>query len=284
MNEFPVLKFDVEKCIIQHIAALFAKHDVEITSKDVPIRDYVFNILDQFCTVVYYPLRNEGNNGFHIKDMPFANGTTQDFVFINTSQTIEKQVFTAAHELGHIWEIDDYVLEEMNLQEPGDVREKIINRFAATLLMPNELFIKVLVKEVKKVRNKEGEISAVDLIKLIVLLMNHFLVPKKAVVLRLVELGFVDENEATFLIEDSSVEELIQKYIQDLGFYNLRFRTDKKWIEGLSGLLDAAETSGAVSQKKIDCLRKKFDLGENVQLTAELRDILSLNTFERTDT
>lgn len=284
MNEFPVLNFDVENCIIQHIAALFAKHDVEIASKDVPMRDDVFDILDQFCKVVYYPLHNEGNNGFHIKDMPFANGTTQDFVFINTSQTIEKQVFTAAHELGHIWEIDDYVLKEINLQEISDIREKIINRFAATLLMPDRLFKKILIKEIEKVRNNEGEITSIDLIKLIVSLMNYFLVPKKAVVLRLVELDFVNEEGAKFLIEDERVEALIQKYIQDLGYCNLRLRTEKKWIEGLSDLLDVAETSGAIPQKKIDYLRKKFDFGEKVQLTSELTDILSLNTFERSDT
>ena len=31
------------------------------------IRDDVFGILEKYCTVLYYPMPNERNRGFHIK-------------------------------------------------------------------------------------------------------------------------------------------------------------------------------------------------------------------------
>lgn len=40
-----------EKCIIKNTA----------------IRDSIFDILENECTVIYYPLENEKNRGFHIK-------------------------------------------------------------------------------------------------------------------------------------------------------------------------------------------------------------------------
>lgn len=102
--------------------------------------------------------------------------------------------------------------------------------------------------------------------------------------MRLVELGYIGEDGASFLINDKLVDELIQQYILELGFHNLKLRNEKKWIEGLSALLDIAETGMLLPQNKIDHLRKKFDLGEPIQLTAELTDTLSLNNLERHDT
>ena len=35
--------------------------------KNVAIRDNIFGILEDNCTVIYYPLRKRENRGFHIK-------------------------------------------------------------------------------------------------------------------------------------------------------------------------------------------------------------------------
>ena len=284
MTEFPVLPFGIEDCITRRTTALFSELKIDDVNFDVRIRDNIFDVLDRFCVVLYYPLSNDENNGFHIKDMPFANGSKKDFVFINTAQTIEKQVFTAAHELGHIWKIDDYVLEETGFEEIEMVREKIINRFAAALLMPSGSFRSIFIKEFNKLSDCEGKISIIDLIKLIVLMMNYFFAPKKAVILRLAELDFINEDEAIFLIENSSVEELIHKFILELGFHNLELRTGKKWIEGLACLLDVADSQMVFPQRKIDYLRNKFNLGKQIEFPAEFTDTLSLNSFERYDT
>ena len=101
------------------------------------VRSDIFEILDNICVVLRYPLDNdEEANGIHVER--WIKGE-KDFVFINTSNSIEKQIYTAAHELGHVWKIDEKVLAEVD--ETVD-SEAIINRFAAELLMPSEIFKK----------------------------------------------------------------------------------------------------------------------------------------------
>lgn len=67
----------------------------------------------------------EDANGLHVQRV--VNGEEKHFVFINTNSTLEKQVYTAAHELGHVWEIDKKVLAEMVEKSDCD-SEKIINQ------------------------------------------------------------------------------------------------------------------------------------------------------------
>ena len=64
-----------------------------------PVKEGVFNILEEKCTVIYYPFPEENNRGFHLKKV--VENELKDFVYINTGKTIEQQVFTAAHEMGH---------------------------------------------------------------------------------------------------------------------------------------------------------------------------------------
>lgn len=82
-----------------------------INEKNIPteylVRDSIFNILEKYCTVLYYPLENEENDGCHVERL--VNNKVESFVFINTNKAVEKQVFTAAHELGHILKLDDYL-------------------------------------------------------------------------------------------------------------------------------------------------------------------------------
>ena len=114
---------------------------------NVIIRGDVLQVLNRYCTVIYYPLDGERNNGFHISDIPDIKGKKQHFVFINTAQSIEKQVFTAAHELCHVWNIEKRVIEKLgididklNNQGFNSMEERIANRFAAELLMPEAEF------------------------------------------------------------------------------------------------------------------------------------------------
>ena len=61
-------------------------------------------------------------------------------MYINTARTVAEQVFAAAHELGHVWGVAAQVWEQAG--EQGEVEskneERIINRFAAELLMPTK--------------------------------------------------------------------------------------------------------------------------------------------------
>lgn len=110
------------------------------------LREDIFNILDHYCTVVYFPLPDdEENDGFHVT-MPVdykLSEESEHFVFLNTSKTIEKQIFVAAHELGHIWVSEDLIwtdtLERILPKNPENL-DIIMNRFAAELLMPSKHF------------------------------------------------------------------------------------------------------------------------------------------------
>lgn len=105
------------------------------------IKDEIFNILGKLCIVLRYPLDDdEDANGLHVKR--HINGEIRHFVFINTNSTLEKQIYTAAHELGHIWDIDKKVIAETG--ECDYDSETIINRFAAELLMPERHFVKLV--------------------------------------------------------------------------------------------------------------------------------------------
>lgn len=71
------------------------------------LRDGIFALLEQYCTVLYYPQKEEANDGCHVKRL--VNNEIVNFVFINTHKSIEKQFFTATHELGHILELPEYL-------------------------------------------------------------------------------------------------------------------------------------------------------------------------------
>ena len=248
---------------------------IKATFPNALLRNDVLNLLDIYCTVIYFPLPNERNNGFHITGIVDKNGEEKHFVYINTHQTIEKQVFTAAHELGHVWKVDEYVASKCNnLQE--DMSEDIINRFAAELLMPREQFISAFESEYQKIGASEGGVSLSQAMQMILALMLLFFVPHKAVVYRLYELGKITERAFKVLIgEDAISEEAINKYLEHLlretKQDSFLIPTNRKWIDGLSELLATAEEKHSVSKEKINNLRSLFDLPceENVDETFE---------------
>lgn len=52
-------------------------------------------------------LIKQRHDGCHVKCL--VNNEIVNFVFINTHKSIEKQVFTATHELGHILDLSEYL-------------------------------------------------------------------------------------------------------------------------------------------------------------------------------
>ena len=285
MGEIVILPLEIEKTIINFIKTKFQQDNLSVLFQNPLLREEVLDLLDRYCTVVYYPVDDTGNNGFRLKRMPFADGTRQDFVFINTAQTLEKQVFTAAHELGHIWNVDEVVIKEHNLEDTTDMREHIINRFAAILLMPDDKFV-ISVRAGLKEYGEQGKktITYVNLLRMIVGLMNHFFAPMKAVVLRLVELKFFREDVAKVLLgyDDITAEafaERIHELCVECGYTNLLNPSRKKYIEGLAQKLDIAERNNLVSPNKIRVMREKFGLPASSGELG-LDDIISLDTQE----
>lgn len=283
MSKVSVLPMDYEISIKKCIDQQFSEHKVRDSFPNPLLREDVLELLDRFCTVVYFPLdRDEENNGFHITDIPFADGSMHNFVFINTAQTMEKQVFTAAHELGHIWNVDKFVIEDLQLTETGtsdDLNERIINRFAAILLMPEENFKTSVEAGLREYRNADGRITILNLLKVIVNLMNQFFVPMRSVILRLVELNLFSPKVADELLGDSriskeAIEQLVQALISEFGYIKFQTPSMKKWIEGLAENLDKAEKNHLLPQEKINHIRERFELKPSSAVMAELENTL----------
>lgn len=256
-----------EENIKNFIEDKFKEHKLYNEFPNLLIKEDVLSILDKFCTVIYYPLNNERNNGFHINNFPFPNETAKNIVFINTAQTTEKQVFTAAHELGHVWNVDEEIIAKLNLKDSRDQRERIINRFAAVLLMPEEPF-KNYYKHEREKFVENGKISLINMFRVIVSLMNYFFAPQKSVILRLVELELIPHDPIAKLLlgekqlSKKEIESVVKVLLQAYGCDKFINPSNKKWIEGLADLLDKAEKENSIPKEKIDTMRTIFELNK----------------------
>lgn len=221
------------------------------------LRDGIFALLEQYCTVLYYPQENEDNDGCHVKRL--VNNKIVNFVFINTHKSIEKQVFTAAHELGHILDLADF-LKSSCPDYTAEMEENAMNKFAALLLMPENSFSKELQDNFRKYCTEEGKISLDNLIKLSIYLMDLFFVPFKAVIIRLFELDYLSKSSAEEILSDKNILNKINDYIKLLGYKRLGIRSDKKSIKDFAEILEKADALEVFPRSKIDSIRTKMDL------------------------
>jgi Zn-dependent peptidase ImmA (M78 family) len=224
---------------------------------DAPLRDGIFALLEKYCTVLYYPQENEENDGCHVKRL--VNNEIVNFVFINTHKSIEKQVFTAAHELGHILNLSNF-LKNTCPDFDQKLDEIAMNKFAALLLLPEDSFSKELQNNLKNYSTEDEKISLDELIKLSLYLMDFFFVPFKSVIIRMFELGYLSQDIAEEIIKDKSTLEKINDYIKNLGYKRLGIRSEKKSIKDFAELLERAEKSEVFSLSKINSIRTKMDL------------------------
>lgn len=233
-----------DKCIIQNTA----------------IRDNIFGILEDNCTVIYYPLENEKNRGFHIKKI--VKNQLEDFVYINTAKPIAEQIFAAAHELGHIFEVSEKVWEMMGYSGAPTEKEEenITNRFAAELLMPADAFKKVFSVHMKEIGIKNGKVKVDDLVRVMVMQMNAFLVPYEAVRRRLVETGLMQQSAADFL---ESKEDEILHLVDLLTKYQnsyLEKGTGRKTISGIRELIEEAETRENIDDFLVKRIKRDLEI------------------------
>lgn len=241
------------------------------------VRSDIFEILDNICVVLRYPLDNdEEANGIHVER--WIKGEKKDFVFINTSNSIEKQIYTAAHELGHVWKIDEKVLAEVD--EIVD-SEAIINRFAAELLMPSEIFKKFFLLECAKNNIHGGTVEDKVLIKVIVFLMNTFMVPYKAIIYRIEEIGYIDTFNREKLEEiERKNQDLIKECIKSGDYQNI-FKTEKqKSMSELYNMLEEAEQRELISNTKLESIRGRFDYKKSPVIYDDQEEIAIINISE----
>ena len=228
--------------------------------KNIAIRDDIFNILESNCTVIYYPLENEKNRGFHIKKI--VKSKLEDFVYINTAKPIAEQIFAAAHELGHIFEVAENVWKRMGYSGVPTQKEEedITNLFAAELLMPADAFKEAYWAHMKEVEIKNGKVKVDDLLRVMVMLMNAFMVPYEAVRRRLVETGLIPESAADFLV---SKEEEISYWVDLLTKYQnsyLEKGTGIKTISGIRELLEEAEARENIDDYLVKRIKRDLEI------------------------
>ena len=242
--------------VIESIRDFISEKQVQ---QELLLRDTIFPLLENYCTVLYYPQENEDNDGCHVKRI--VNNEIVNFVYINTFKSIEKQIFTAAHELGHILELDAFLKQNCPAYKDC-MEEQAMNKFAALLLMPDNVFDKTVREHSAAYCTNDGKITLDNLIRFSLYLMDYFFVPFKAVIIRLWELGYLSKKDALSLINDRTTVEKINDYIKNLGYKRLGIKSCKKSIKDFAELLDKAEQQEVFSKTKITYIRNKMDLHE----------------------
>ena len=221
------------------------------------IKDDVFNLLEQHCTVLYYPQEDEENDGCHV--LRLVNGKPEHFVYINTHKSIEKQVFTAAHELGHILKLHEHLKEKCSAYKEK-YEENAMSRFAAGILMPQNMFVAQVADNYKNYCGQGNSIALDNLIKFSIYLMDFFFVPFKSVIIRLNEVGFLSKDNAENIINNENILHQINGYIKNLGYKRLGIRSDKKSIKDYAELISKVEEKKIFNAQKLAAIREKMDL------------------------
>ncbi|MCD2347235.1 ImmA/IrrE family metallo-endopeptidase [Clostridium guangxiense] len=165
------------------------------------IKEDIFKILEMNCKVIYYPIEDDEICGF------VYNFKNHKFVYINSYIPYEKQIFTAAHELYHIWYSDiraGELLKSVVLEETINFRDIKIedlkaNRFGAEFLVPKDVLLNEL--QIRKIgKNLIG-------LREIIELMDVFLVPYKTLVRRLYEIEYLTKDKCLELLKEEDRKE-----------------------------------------------------------------------------
>lgn len=221
------------------------------------IRDDVFAILKEECLVLFYALEDSGVEGCHM--IKPVNEEMKQFVFINTTKAVQEQTWTAAHELGHVWQIDSYIKEKTGLYDLDS--EKLVNRFAAELLLPEAIFRRVLTDKLAEYEFQGSKLTGSMMVRLVTYLMNYFCTPYKAIIRRFSELGYIRKDaEQQYLEGFSSQEELYRYLIRENQYTRLETVNRAYSMENIEQDIRLLEKHEVYSDKKIARLREMFHL------------------------
>lgn len=225
------------------------------------VKEDVFDILQGQCTVLYYNL-DDAIDGCHI-NKPMHDGSMRPFVFINTEKNVQEQVWSAAHELGHVWEVDAYVRKHMTSEE---TTEDIVSRFAAEFMMPEKEFAAEIHRKLNQF-SYTGKSMPVDMMmELIAYLMNTFCTPYKSIVKRFIEMGYV-KSETFEVLDKYRDSENLNRVIQENQYSRLGKERPVYAIENFPKDLQIVEEKQLMGQRKIEKIREimhieKAELGE----------------------
>lgn len=221
------------------------------------IREDVFDILGAECAVLYYALEDDRVEGCHmIKPL---NGKMEQFVFINTTKAVQEQTWTAAHELGHVWRVDTYVKKRLNQYDLD--AEDLVNRFAAELLLPKDIFIKEVNDKLREYDYNGPRMSTEMMVRLVTYLMNYFCTPYKAIIRRFIELEYIEEGaEQQYLNGFEKENDLYKRLIVENQYTRLGMINKAYSMGSMDQDICLLEKYGVYSDKKVAHLREMFHL------------------------
>jgi len=155
------------------------------------LQDQIFDILQQNCRVLYYPLEDETIGGC------FTHLQGETFVIINTSLTYEEQILIAAHALYHVWYgRREGILPTTSIERPNQELspdEQQADQFARALLLPELLLVKEM--HLHAIQIKLQDLA--DILKL----ARIFLVPFHTMVKRLREIEAISQSTYLSFVE-----------------------------------------------------------------------------------
>ena len=256
------------KVVVKAIQKIISDIKEKCIIKNTAIRDSIFGILENECTVIYYPLDNEKNRGFHTKKI--VKNELKDFVYINTDKPIAEQIFAAAHEFGHIWEVAEKVWNILGYEgKPTEQEEEdITDWFAAELLMPTDEFRDAFFAHMSELGIKTGKVKLDEIVRVIVLQMNDFMVPYESVRRRLEETDIMQKESADYLLsKQEEALELVTIFIKDCNTY-LGNGTGVKTVSGIRTLIENAESQKNVDSYLLNKIKKEFEI-VNMPITEE---------------
>lgn len=166
--------------------------------------------------------------------------------------------------MGHVWGVATQVWELVGEQGvlESKVEERIIDRFAAELLMPAKEFRRTFWAHMEKLNLDANKLRLADLVRVMVLQMNDYMVPYESVRRRVIETKIITQNLGeTLLKKEKAILPLINAFSKDQNTMLDRV-TAKKTIPGLRNMLEAAERSGELSIYTINRIKRDFDIDD----------------------
>ncbi len=138
--------------------------------------------------LIRYPLGEEADLGFTMKK------DEDVIVFTNSCSRLSREIFTLAHEIGHVvlhLNTDQSFIDDNNTinDRSDDAREREANYFAACLLMPADEVDRFIDLELPDY--EDNSLSAMDIARM----MSEFNVSYEMVLNRLESLGKIDVNK-----------------------------------------------------------------------------------------
>ena len=224
------------------------------------IGEGVFSILESESVLLYYPLEEDKIKGIHAEKV--VHNELKQFVFINSDKEIDNQTWTAAHELGHVWKVDAYVVSKIS--DSIVSAEDIVNRFASELLLPMNEFLDEYVQCMKRMQ-LGNSLSKKEFMEIVAYLMNTFCAPYKAVIKRFVELGIIERQfENSYIEAFHNNRELYEQIIGENYYSRLGKKRVSISMASIGKDIDLLEKNHLLSEKLIDKYRDMFAIRKEV--------------------